>query len=348
MTKGLMRAAVYYANDDVRIENLTIPKIGSGELLVRVQACGICGSDVMQWYRIHKVPLVLGHEMAGIIVSAPGGLDYKEGDRISASHHVPCGSCSYCLEGHETVCETLRKTNFDPGGFCQFLRLPAINVQKQGVYRLPDGVSFDEATFVEPVACVLRAQRLAGLKKGQCVLIFGCGVAGLLHLQVARIKGARPIAVVDIVDFRLQTARDLGADFILKADEDIILKLRQINQGRLADMIVLCTGAESALSLALKSVERSGTILFFAPTEPGFSLPLPVNELFWRNEITLISSYAGTPNDHREALELISSRCLRLEEMITHRLSLDQTGLGFRLVAQAQDSLKVIVYPNKN
>ncbi|MGH7274539.1 MAG: alcohol dehydrogenase catalytic domain-containing protein, partial [Nitrospiria bacterium] len=156
-----MRVAMYYSNRDVRVEEMPRPEFGPGELLVRVNASGICGSDLMEWYRADRVPLVLGHEIAGEVVAVGEGVErYKVGDRISACHHVPCNTCHYCLKGHPTVCETLRKTHFYPGGFAEYIRLPAINVDR-GVYRLPEEVSFEEATFIEPLACVLRGQQLA-------------------------------------------------------------------------------------------------------------------------------------------------------------------------------------------
>ncbi|HEX21627.1 MAG TPA: alcohol dehydrogenase, partial [Actinobacteria bacterium] len=164
-----MRVAVWYNNKDIRIEEQPMPKIGPHEILMRVEAAGICGTDVMEWYRIDRAPLVLGHDVAGEIVEV--GVDvkgYKCGDRIMAAHHVSCNTCHYCLSGHETVCKTLRQTNFDPGGFTEYIRLPAINVDR-GVYRLPDNLSYEEATFVEPLACVYRGQRLVGLKPGQSV-----------------------------------------------------------------------------------------------------------------------------------------------------------------------------------
>ena len=179
-----MRVAMYYSNKDIRVEEIPTPKIGPGELLLRVEASGVCGSDVMEWYRIHKAPLVLGHEIAGEVVEAGEGVtNYKVGDRVSASHHVPCNTCHYCLSGNHTACDTLRSTNFDPGGFAEFLRLPALNVDR-GVYLLPDEVSFEEATFIEPLACVLRAQRRAKVEPGKTVLVLGSGIGGLLHIHL--------------------------------------------------------------------------------------------------------------------------------------------------------------------
>jgi L-iditol 2-dehydrogenase len=240
----------------------------------------------------------------------------------------------------------LRRTNFDPGGFAEYVRLPRINVE-QGIFPLPEEISFEDATFVEPVACVLRGQRLAHFQPGQSVLVIGSGVAGLLHIQLARTSGAGHILATDIIDYRLEAARKFGADVAVRAGEFAPAYHREVADGRLADLVVVCSGATAAIEQALESVERGGTILFFASTDPGVSVPISVNDLFWRNEITLTSSYGGSPADYAAALDLIKTGKISLHEMITHRLSLAETGLGFQLVARAQDSLKVIIEPQK-
>ena len=347
--KPIMRVAMYYSNKDIRLEDMPIPQVGPGELLMRVVASGICGSDVMEWYRIHKVPLVLGHEVAGVVVEAGEGVrGYKAGDRIIAAHHVPCNTCHYCLSGHHTVCDTLRKTNFSPGGFAEYIRLPAINVDR-GTFKLPDEVSFEEATLVEPVACVLRGLRKAGLKPGCTLVVIGSGIAGLLYVHLARALGAGRVIATDVVKHRLEAARKLGADAAFHAEEDVSVYLREVNGGRLADVVIVCTGAEPAIAQALKLVERHGIVLFFAPTAPGMTFPLSINDVFWRNDITLTTSYAGSPADHAVALELIRAGSLRVKEMITHRLSLAETGLGFRMVTHPQEynSIKVIIEPQR-
>jgi len=342
-----MRVAMYYSNRDVRLEEMPVPQIGPGEVLMRVEASGICGTDLLEWYRLHKAPLVLGHEVAGVVAAVGKGVkNHKAGERICAAHHVPCNTCHYCLSGHHTVCDTLRQTNFDPGGFAEYLRLPSINVE-QGIFALPDEVSFEEATFVEPLACVLRGQRLARLQPGQTVLVIGSGVAGLLHIQLARNSGAGCIVATDIVDYRVEAARKFGADVAVHTEEYTPDYLRRAAGGRRADLVVICSGATSAISQALESVERGGTVLFFAPTEPGVSVPISVNDLFWRNEVTLTSSYGGSPADYAAALELIQAGKIRVREMITHRLGLAEAGLGFQVVARAQDSLKVIIQPQR-
>ncbi len=342
-----MRVARWYNNRDVRVEEMPVPKIGAGELLVRVEASGICGSDVMEWYRLDRAPLVLGHEIGGQIVAVGEGVTrYRVGDRITAAHHVPCNTCHYCLSGHHTACETLRRTNFDPGGFVQYLRLPAINVDR-GVFVLPEEVSYEEATFVEPVACVLRGQRTANIAPGKSVAVIGSGIAGLLHVHLARALGAGRIVATDIAKYRLEAAERFGADAVFSPEEDLPARLREVNDGRLADLVIVCTGAASAQTQALKSVERGGTVLFFAPTNPGVTIPLSVNEFFFRNDITLTTSYAGSPADYQTALDLIRAGVLRVREMITHRVPLAEASKGFQLVAAAQDSIKVIIEPQK-
>ncbi len=344
-----MRVATYYSNSDIRIDQVPVPKIGPGELLIRVWASGICGTDVLGWYRRNKVPLVLGHEIAGEIAEVGEGLkQYKHGQRVAASHHVPCGKCSYCLRGHQTVCATLRQTHFEPGGFAEFLRLPAINVELGGVYPLPDNLSYEEATFIEPLACVLRGQRLARMAKGMSVLVEGCGISGLLHLALARAQGASFIAATDVVDYRLEFARRFGADALINAQkEDVSQRFRKLNRGRGADLAVIATGAKAAYIQALQTVERGGCVLFFAATDENVTIPLSVNEVFWRNETTFTSSYAATPQEHLEALSLLNKRKIAVKEMITHRFGLDEIGQGFQLVARAKDSLKVIIEPQK-
>ena len=200
---------MYYNNRDVRLEEIPTPSIGPGELMVKVLASGICGSDVMEWYRIKKAPRVLGHEIAGEIVKAGEGVErYKAGERVFVSHHVPCNTCHYCLNGFHTVCDTLRTTNFDPGGFAEYIRVPRINVDR-GVFILPEEVSFEDGVFIEPLACVLRGQRLAKFRPGQSVFVIGSGISGLLHVALARASGAGRIIASDINEYRLKAARNL-------------------------------------------------------------------------------------------------------------------------------------------
>ncbi len=340
-----MRVAVYYNNNDVRLEEMPVPSIGQDELLVRVDASGICGSDVMEWYRIMRAPLVLGHEIAGTVAEVGKEVTkYKVGDRVFVSHHVPCNTCHYCLSGHHTVCDTLRTTNFDPGGFAEYLRVPAINVDR-GVFLLPDEMSLDEGVFIEPLACVYRGQRMAGIKPGQNVLVIGSGITGLLHIKLAAALGAGTIFATDINPYRLDMASKYGVQ-VINAQDNVPERLIELNNGRLADVVIICTGAVPAITQALTSVERGGTILFFASPEPGVTVPLPVFDL-WKNEVSIVNSYGASPLDITHAIEMINAGRVEVTDMITHRFGLADTGEGFKLVAGAGESMKVIVEPQK-
>ena len=347
-----MRVAMYYGNDDVRLEEKPKPEINKGEILVRVEASGICGTDCLEWYRKNKVPLVLGHEIAGVIAGAGKGVKkYKAGDRVAVSHHVPCGECKFCRAGRETVCDMLRRTNFYPGGFSEFVLVPKVNIEKGGVYIIPNKVSFEEATFIEPLACVLRGQRLAGFSnknaKDKTILVIGSGISGLLHIKAAKKNGARRIVATDVSGYRLKAAKKSGADYAIDAKDYTPDILRRINDGLLADLVVISAGALPAIEQALRSVERGGTVLFFAAAGKDAVMPVSINDIFWRNEVTILSSYAGSPDDHRCALREISSRKIDVRDMITHRLGLAETGKGFKLVAEAKESIKVIIEPQK-
>lgn len=323
-----MRVAVYYKNSDIRLQDVPRPDAGPGEILVKVAASGICGTDVMEWYRIKKAPRVLGHEITGDIIVSKSER-YRAGQRVFVSHHVPCYECKYCLEGNHTACDTLHKGNYEPGGYSEFVRVPALNAE-HGVYVLPEGMSYEEGTFIEPLACVVRGQRVIGVKKDHSVLILGSGVSGLMNIQLAKSKGARVIAT-DISDYRIKKAREFGADEVFDARQDFDVK---------ADRVIVCTGALSAVRQAFQSVDKKGVILLFAI--PAEDIRIPTQD-FWRNEITLASSYGAAGPDLDESLELIRKKKVDAGAMITHRLPFEKIQEGFKIVSDAGESLKVIL-----
>jgi len=342
----LVAVYVYHNNNDIRIKDIPKPEIGSDEILLKVMASGICGTDVVEWYRLPKAPRVLGHEATGIIDEAGEKVTkYKVGDRVFVSHHVPCNKCRYCLKDSHTACETLHTTNYYPGGFSQYIRVPKINVET-GVYKLSPSMSYEEGTFIEPLGCAVRGQRLANIHKDETILIIGSGMAGILHIQLAKLKGVQKIFAADINPDRLELAKKFGADHVIDAKGDLPQELKELNDGRVADKVIVCTGAEKAALTALECVDRGGTILFFAVPDPTTKIPIPITQ-FWRNETTIRTSYGAAPRDLEEALQILAQKKINVADMITHRLSLREIAAGFRLVAEAGKSLKIIIEPNR-
>ena len=344
-----MKVARYYNNQDIRIDEIEKPKISPGEFLVRVRKSGICGSDILEYYRFAKMKklgvdnLILGHEIAGDIVEVGSEVKrFKPGDRVFVSHHVPCFECHFCLLGHHTACNLLHNTNFDPGGFAEYVRVPEINIQKRGVILLDNSVTYEEGVLIEPLGCVCRAQRLANVKKGLTVLVIGSGVSGILHIQLARLRGAEKIYATDINDYRMQKAKEFGADVVFHASKNIPTEIREKNNNRLVDVVIVCTGALTAAKQALECVSPGGTIIFFAVPKPGVMLEVPIND-YWRNEITLMTSYGAAPEDLQESYTWILAKRINVKDLVTHRFPLEKAKEAFEVVCEAKESLKVII-----
>jgi L-iditol 2-dehydrogenase len=349
-----MKIARYYNNKEVLVDEIPKPKIGAGEFLVKVKKSGICGSDILEYYRLAKMKklgldsLILGHEITGDVVEIGEGIkDLNIGDRVFVSHHVPCFDCHYCQLGHHTACNLLHNTNYDPGGFAEYLRVPNINLEKKGVYILDSDVSYEEGVFIEPLGCVCRAQRLAQIKKGQTILILGSGVSGLLHLMLAKAKGVDKIITTDVSEFRLEIAGKLGANAVIRANDDVLAEVKKINEDRFPDCIIVCTGALTAANQAIKYAGPGTTIIYFAVPKPGINLEIPIND-YWRNEVTIMTSYGAAPEDLDEANEWIKSKKINVVELISHRFPLNQIGEAFRVVCEANESMKVIIEPTKD
>jgi L-iditol 2-dehydrogenase len=327
-----MLVAKYYKNNDIRLEELPIPPIGPGELLVKVRASGICGTDVMEWYRLPKAPRILGHEIAGDIVESKSA-KYRVGERVFVSHHVPCNDCKFCRDDNQTACDTLHQGNYDPGGYSEYVRVPKINVD-YGVYVLPDQVSYLEGTMIEPLACGVRGLGLIDIRAHHTVLILGCGISGILNIQLAKLTGARVVAT-DINEYRLRKAKEFGADEVIHAAQDLNIK---------AERVIVCTGAHAAVEQAFRCVDKKGIILFFAIPNRDIAIPIPD---FWRNELTVTSSYGAAPADLAAALALIADKKINVKDTITQTLPLRQIQAGFKIVAEAKESLKVVLEPNQ-
>jgi L-iditol 2-dehydrogenase len=350
-----MKAAVYYSNSDIRIEDVEDLSIGPGEIKVKIMACGVCGSDVMEWYRIKRAGRpggigAFGHECTGIIAEVGSKVDpkWKVGDRVVVTHHVACNTCNACIRGHTTACDTLQKTKFKNafGAFAEYVVLPEINVDR-GILRLPESVSFEIGTFVEPLGSVLRGQQWAPTSDGRSILIIGAGITGLLHIQVARLNGAGFIAVSDINPDRLKVAQKFGADATIFATEDVPRKFKDLNGGLGADTVIMTAPIPICVKQSLEAIGPGGTILFFAPTNPEIHSEINLWNL-WQKEITITHSYGADFHNLSTALTWIQYKRINVTDMITHVFPLKETVEGFLLTARPRDgSIKVIIHPQE-
>lgn len=347
-----MLAIEYHTNEDVRVVELPKPEIGPGELLVQMRACGLCASDVMEWYMRPRAPIYPGHETVGSIIAiGEGGASGPEeafhvGQRVFFHHHVPCMVCHFCQRGSFSQCPTFRATRLYPGGLAEYIRVPAQNVQLD-VLPLPDDLSFEAATLIEPLACCVRGINRAGVQPGDSVLILGAGSNGLLLAQLAKQRGATRVIIVDPIPYRRQRALEAGIDYALdpqarRSHGSLLEQVYALNDGRKADIVIVTPSNISAMELGLALVGPGGTLLLFAPPPPEALLPVRPNALFFQ-EVTLRTSYSAGPYETRMALELLRTGRVRPESVITHRFSLRDAAQAFRLVAQPGDALKAII-----
>jgi L-iditol 2-dehydrogenase len=337
-----MKVSYWYNNRDIRIEETPTPQPGPGEVLVKVMSCGICGSDVVEWYRLPRAPLVQGHEIGAEVVAVGDSVTKcKPGDRVFVAPKVPCMECSYCKGGHYPQCSEVKARL--PGGFAEYILVPDALVDR-GTYLLPESVSFDRSTFIEPLACVVSAQRLAAVREGGTVLVAGCGMSGLLHVKLAKSRNCK-VTATDVNQNRLMFAKRFGADLTIDAEKDVPRIFDEKGEGK-ADVVILCTSALSAVAQAWKCVDKGGAVVFFAVPGPDKDVRVPLND-FWTMEIRILTSYYCGPPDIEEAIKLIESGVIEVEDMITHRLGLDDIAKGFELVLDGTRSIKVIIRPNK-
>ncbi len=341
---GGVKAAVYRGRNDVRVEEIPAPSAGPGEILLRVQACGVCGTDLKKIaHGDLPPPLVFGHEVAGRVEAVGAGVTgWKIQDRAVFFHHIPCGSCALCrVKAYAQCPQYLRvgtTAGFEPagGGFAEFVKVMDWIVAK-GLVRIPEDVSDEEASFIEPVNTCLKGIEKAGITAGQSVLIFGAGPVGLILLQLARLKGAQGYAT-DLIPERLQTALKLGA----------APWAGQRVSPRGVDVALVAAASSAAIPEALKAVRPAGRVVLFAQTRLGDSVPIDVGEI-GKLEKELIGSYSASIDLQHEAAEIVFKRKIQLKPLITHRFGLDQIEEAFRLAMNPSgSSLKIIVTPSIN
>ena len=336
-----MKIALWYNNEDIRLVDVPRPVPGPGEMLAKVHACGICGSDVVEWYRMPRAPLVQGHELGLEVAEVGAGVvRLKPGDRVFIPPKIPCGKCALCLAGHFPQCSEVKERL--PGGFAEDILVPRMFVDN-GTYPLPESLSYEESTFIEPLACVVRARRLSAADSAPHVLVLGCGMSGLLHIQLAKKAGSRVVAT-DVQPRKLDVARSFGADLVLPAGDDVPARAAEFF-GRKADLVVLTASALSAVEQAWASLNKGGTVVFFAVPGPEKKVVVPIND-FWTKEVRILTSYYCGPPDIREAMSLLAAREVDVNHLITHRLSLDEIAEGFRLVLEGREAIKVIIRPH--
>jgi L-iditol 2-dehydrogenase len=338
-----MKAAVYYSQEDIRVEDLPVPKISRDEALVEMKACGICGSDLISWYLKGRAPLVLGHEPSGIIAEIGGEVEgFNVGDRVFVHHHVACLKCHYCLRGDYTLCEQFHKTNIFPGGFAQYFKVPAPNLNLDTL-KIPESVSFEEATLIEPLGCCLRALKKCKIQRGDSVAIVGVGPTGIIHAALSKIFGAEKTIAIDLVDFRLKIAEKFGADVVVNPlNADLTKVVRAETSGRGVDLTIVTAPSIEAYKAGLNVCRRGGKLCIFAPTEPGELLEISPKQLFF-SEVQIIPSYSTSHVETREALELIKSGKIRVRDLITHRFALEDAAKAFKTALEDKESLKVVV-----
>ncbi len=343
-----MRAVEYHSNNDIRIVDLPVPAIGPGELLVQLRACGLCASDVMEWYMRPRAPIYPGHEPAGVVVAVGQGVQqFNVGQRVFLHHHVPCMVCHFCRRGSFSQCATFRATRLDPGGLAEYIRVPTPNVQLD-VLPLPGDLSFEAATLIEPLACCIRGIDRAAIEPGDSVLVLGAGSNGLMLAQLAQQRGAVRVIIVDPIVYRRKRALDAGVDYALDLQADgqsqgvLLQQIYAVNDERKPDIVLVTPSKISAMLQGLDLVGPGGTILLFAPPPPNETLPVTPNQLFFQ-EITLRTSYSAGPYETRLALELLGSGRIKAETVITHRFALQDAAQAFQLVAKPGDALKALI-----
>jgi len=338
-----MKAAVYYSLDNIKVEDMSKPKISQDEILVKMKACGICGSDLMEWYLKRRAPLVLGHEPAGIIAETGDKVeDFNVGDRVFVHHHVACLTCHYCIRGNYTMCEEFGKTHIIPGGFAEYFRVPLPNLQIDTL-RIPNNLSFEEATLIEPVACCIRAMRKFNVQPSDVIAIIGAGPSGIINTMLLRNSSVIKIIVSDITDYRLKVAEQFGADLTINSkSEDFIEKLKSATNGRGADLVIVTAPDVEAFSEGMQACRRGGTLCLFAPTSPEVQARISPHRLFF-SEIAVIPSYSTSHVETRMALEMISSGRVKAKGLITHRFPLAHIQDAFKTAAESKECLKVVI-----
>jgi len=345
LMKFTMKAAFVKDSSRVVVEDVEKPILGTGDVLVKMHACGICGSDLEKVFGKYSQPSTrLGHEPSGTIEKVGENVtDFKKGDRVFVHHHVPCYSCHFCLHGNETMCEKYSETNLSPCGLAEEFIVPQWNVNHGGILKIPDSMSFEEAAMIEPLACCIRAWDKFSFQKGDSAVIFGVGATGMMHVMLSIAHEFDKIFCIDVNEFRLEFAKKFNiTDAIKSSVPDIKQKILDQTDNRGVDVAIVATGSLQALSSAIDLVRKGGTVVMFGVPSKDAMINLNMS-IIYSKEITMISSYAASDSDTKAALELIQSSKIDVKKLITHRYNIKDSPKAFEHAHHGVDSMKIII-----
>jgi L-iditol 2-dehydrogenase len=343
-----MKAAVLVKNK-VELKEFNLPKVGNNEVLVRMKACGICGSDLEKVFGKYGMKSSrIGHEPAGEIVKVGANIkDFQKGDRVFIHHHVPCYSCHFCYNEDYTMCEKYQTSNIDPCGLSEFILVPHWNVSKGGLVRLPDNINYSQAALIEPIACCLRALNKINLKKADTVVIFGAGPTGLMHMILARFFGASKILIVDVNSFRLEFAKKI--DQLVEVINIVNMHEGEFKRKSLkylgkngSDVSIISTSNINAFIQSLSITRKGGSISLFGVPPKDTEAVIDLN-LIYSRELKILPSYAASEREIHQTISLMEAKIMNFEPLITHRFPLRDSNRALMHAHQAKDSMKIII-----
>lgn len=341
-----MRVGVYYAPEDIRVERRSVPEIGADEMLVKVVATALCGGEAMEWYSTKAGGKILGHEPVGLVAQVGSQVtEFVPGERVFVNHHVGRMSSHWSIRGHETVDPFYKQNRLDPGAMTEYFRVSAHHLRAD-VHRVPASIADDVATTIEPWSCVLAGLKTCGIQPGDTVLVIGAGFMGMGFIHMAHLFGAGRVIASDFSPWRRDKALELGATDVLDPGEtDLPARLRELNGGLLADVVVTTAPTVAAWQSAVELVEKGGTIHLGAPGRPGSDWLLDAADQYF-SEVTITSKYSADHRSTYQYIRLLASGQVDPRPAITHHLPLDELPAAFKLLRAQGESLKIVLYPD--
>ena len=340
-----MKTAFVKEPSVISVDETSSPVLEKGDILVQMQACGICGSDLEKVFGQYGQPSMrLGHEPSGIVLDVGSDVtEFKKGDRVFTHHHVPCYDCHFCNHGNETMCKKYYETNLSPCGLSEQYVVPAWNVSHGGVLKISDSLSFEEAAMIEPLACCVRAWKKYDYQEGDSIAIFGVGPTGMMHVMLSHTKKFSKIFCFDVNDFRLDFAKKFNiTDSINSMDENRKEKILTSTDGRGVDVAIVATSSLKAFEDAIDMVRKGGAVMMFGVPSKGASLNIDMSKIYSK-EITIVTSYAASDIDTKEALELIESSKVDVKQLITHTYPITETQKAFDHARSGENAMKIII-----